>query len=203
MRHLLISLAAISLILGILGLALPGSALAHEQKTVAQKYSFEVGFLYEPPLVGQMNGVGLAVTIPSQGNKPVEGLENTLKVEVYVGGHADTMALPLEPLEGQPGNYAGHFIPTMSGSYMFRITGTVEGTAVDEDFESGPGRFPDVQPAEMLQFPFKFPDPLTQADSVQTSLDQSSSANTIAWLGFGVGMVGLIAGTFSLVHRKR
>ena len=41
--------------------------------------------------------------------------------------------------------------PTRAGDYSFRITGTIAGQAIDERFESGPGRFDEVQPLTAVQ----------------------------------------------------
>jgi hypothetical protein len=45
-----------------------------------------VGFLNEPAFAGQLNGIDLRASIPSENDKPVEGLEQTVKAEVIVGG---------------------------------------------------------------------------------------------------------------------
>ena len=180
----------------------PATALAHEQRLVAGKYQFEVGFLNEPSIAGQMNGIDLTVTTAAD-SKPVEGLDQTLKAEVIVGGGAHTMPVDLVAREGQPGAYDGYFIPTREGSYTFHFTGTVGGTSIDERFESGPGRFDDVQTAESLQFPDKLPDTLAAVNQANAARDEAASARTFGIAGLVVGVVGLIVGGVALVTRRR
>jgi hypothetical protein len=123
-----------------------------------------------------MNSLDLRVTVPSENNRPVEGLENTLKATVVVGGRAKTMQLPLEPSDGQPCAYVARFIPTRLGSYVFEISGTVEGVAVDQRFESGQGRFHDVQSPKFIQWPDRVLDALTMV----TDLSATRQAEKVA-----------------------
>lgn len=129
-----------------------GAAEAHEKRTVAEKYRFTVGFLEEPAFSGQMNGVDLKVA-SAAGDKPVQGLEETLRVIVRYGDAKETLELRLRPRYKQPGAYGGYFLPARPGQYSFRIAGTVEEIPVDELFVSGPGRFSDVEDSEILRFP--------------------------------------------------
>ena len=119
-------------------LLLPGIASAHEQRDVGS-YHFVVGFLNEPSIADQMNGLDLTITTTAD-KKPVEGAEKTLKAEVIVGGNAKVMPLPLTARFGMPGKYAAYFMPTAAGAYIFHISGTINGDTVDQRFESGPGR---------------------------------------------------------------
>lgn len=201
-RHQLRLLVASVLSLVLVSVFLPTSALAHERRTVGGKYVFVVGFLNEPAVQGQMNGISLQVTTVSD-SKPVEGLEKTLKAELVVGGGARTMPVDLEARFGQPGAYAANFIPTKAGAYIFRFTGTVEGTAVDERFESGPGRFDDVISAQSLEFPDKLPNPSTTASDVQAAKDEAASARLLGIAGLGVGLVGVALGGVALATRRR
>src|SRR5581483_7019413 len=99
-----------------ISLALPGIASAHEQRDVGQ-YHFVVGFLNEPPVADQMNGIDLTVTTTAD-KKPVDGADKTLKGEVIVGGNAKSMPITLQARFGQPGKYAGYFMPTLAGAYI-------------------------------------------------------------------------------------
>ena len=184
-------------------LALPGAALAHEERVVGGKYQLAVGFLNEPPTVDQMNGLDLRVSVPSENDKPAEGLDQTLKAEVIVGGNAKSMPLALEPVEDLPGAYVAHFIPTQEGSYIFHITGSVEGTPVDERFESGPGRFDDVQSAQPLQFPQKLPDGLAMAGQLRAAQDEADSARLMGIGGLVFGLAGLLAGGIAILRSRR
>ena len=157
---------------------------------------------------------------------PVEGLEQTLQVEVT---HVPTKAsrvMDLRAVFEKPGDYAADLIPTAQGVYEIRVFGTIEGNEVDETFisQGGGGGFSDVLPASDLHFP----EPLTgnrelegavrgaldtaqQAQDAALSAQEAAIANgnsatgTLAVLGIVLGAVGLAsgAGSLILVIRKR
>jgi hypothetical protein len=172
-----------------LALMLPTAALAHEQRDVG-KYHFTVGFLNEPAIQDQMNAIDLTVTTAAD-KQPVQGAEKSLKAELIVGGNAATMPVTLEARFGQPGKYAGYFMPTATGAYQFHFTGTINGDPVDQKFESGPNTFNDVAPIAPLQFPQKLGDP---AAFQKQLVDAQSAANTARLLG----IVGIVAGVLGL-----
>src|SRR6185436_10982538 len=125
----------------------PGTASAHERRAVGP-YTFVVGFLSEPAFEGDTNGIDLRI-MRSGSEAPVEGADKTVKAEVVVG--PSVLPLELRPRFREPGAYNAEFMPTRPGTYSFRFTGTVEGQAVSETFESGPGRFNDVEAVAPLQ----------------------------------------------------
>ena len=163
-------------------------ALAHEQRMVAG-YAFEVGFINEPVYVGQRSGLELMVT---KADRPVEGLEKTLKAEViYEAKHVDLLLLARE---AQPGAYASVFIPTAAGSYTFHIFGTVEGQSVNERFTSSPTGFNEVQEAASGQFPLQFP---TQAELASEAKQGSDAAGQVT-IALTFGAAGLVVGLIAL-----
>jgi hypothetical protein len=204
MRRILATAAVLTALL--LAFAAPGAALAHEGRTVAGKYEFTVGFITEPAFAGQMNAIDLRVAHSAEKEEdetPVEGVEQTLKAEVIVGGGAQVMPVELRTRFNQPGAYAGYFMPTRAGSYTFHFTGTIEGTPIDERFESGPGRFNDVQDPQPLQFPDKLPSAGTVADDLQAAHSEAAAARNLALVGLGAGVLGVIVGGLSLLARRR
>ena len=182
----------------------PFVASAHERRVVG-KYSFLVGFNAEPAIQGEMNAVQLTVTVPTEDARGVPGLADTLKVNVSFGG-GQPKEFSLRPIAATPGRYIADFIPTRDGSYVFNFIGTVEGLAVNERFESGPGRFNDVEPVSNLQFPDKVPlandaTRLAQgaADQVAEAQAAASSAKAMAMGGIIVGILSLLLGVGALV----
>ena len=151
-RQLLALTAVAALLIGGVGLY---RASAHEHRDVAAKYSFTVGFLAEPAFAGQQNGLDLRITTldPTGGtnSQPVEGAEETLKAEVSFGGQ--TMPLSIDTVYNEPGAYRAIFFPTAPGDYSFHITGTIDGTPIDETFDSADGKFGPVEDPAPLQFP--------------------------------------------------
>jgi hypothetical protein len=191
----LISFAAAALVVASSFAMYGDTAAAHERRMVGP-YQFVVGWLNEPAYVGLVNSVDLRVTdtrvTPA---KAVEGLEKTLSVEVQTGGLAP-LPLTVTARFGTPGAYNGHALPTATGTYTFHIKGKVEDLNVDERFESGPGRFGDVEATTALQYPTKVPaaDELgTRLGDLQSGIDQtrvlSLAAVVIAVLAFGTAIV--------------
>lgn len=150
-----------------------GSALAHERRQVGP-YQLVVGFLTEPALAGTVNGVDLRVTDTRvTPTKNVEGLQDTVTVDVFHGGLSTPLLLKLRARSGQPGAYAADFIPTRPGSYRFVFKGKIEQQDLNETFESGPGRFDEAKDTTALQYPEKVPvaaDLTERLDAIQRDL---------------------------------
>lgn len=154
----------------------------------------------------------------------VEGLENTLLVEVTHVPTGASQVMQLRGVRDTPGDYAAAFIPTASGQYTLRFFGSVEGFAIDELFKSGPGRFNDIEPADAIQFPESAASAreieaalrgaledaqtaqdtaigvLNAADAAQSS---ASTAVTLAIAGIVVGALGIVVGGIGMVTAFR
>jgi hypothetical protein len=207
-RHRLTLALGLVALAGLAFATIAPSAEAHERRTVAGKYTFVVGFLNEPALIDQPNGIDLRVSNAQTGD-PVEGLEKTRKADLIVGGATKTV--DLRARFGMKGAYTADLIPTKTGTWNFRFYGNIEGTPVDEKFESGPGRFNDVQNTNDLEFPVQTPS-LSElaaqvqrqgtpaeagaansapAPDVQRALDRADSARTT---GIIFGAAGILIG---------
>jgi len=197
-----VTLAAVALF------ALAGIASAHEHRSVADgQYEMVVGFLNEPTIQGQLNGLSLTVTQPpaeraatptpsaeededALDGEPVTGLESTLHAEVKFADQ--TMTLDLEPgLE--PGRYQALFIPSAAGAYTFHIFGEINGSQVDESFVSGPDTFDDVQASDSMLFPAANSG-AGASSAAADAQDSADSAKTLAIIGIVIGALGLVAG---------
>ncbi|GIW07775.1 MAG: hypothetical protein KatS3mg060_2580 [Dehalococcoidia bacterium] len=205
-----LALAFVSLPL--LLLSWTGVASAHERRNVGP-YTFVVGFIVEPAFTDEPNGVDLRITNTATG-EPVLGAEQTLRVTVMQGN--DQKEMPLRTRFGQPGAYTADLIPTRAGQYRFRFTGTIDGTPVNELFESGPGRFNDVQEASALMFPAPSAAANPAASDASAQITQlarqisvlersqaeaQNAANTARLFGIGgviVGLLGLGVGIWAL-----
>ena len=186
-----------------LGGLFPVAALAHERRAVGQ-YTFVVGFLNEPSIQGEPNGLDLTIT--DANGKPVTGAEKTLKVGVSYGGGAPR-DLPLTARFGMPGKYTAQLIPTKAGTYAFTFTGTLNGEAVNQRFESGPNTFEDVVSPSSLQFPETVPAPADLVQQTQSATATAQAAVQRATLmglaGIAVGLVGLVVAVVALVLANR
>jgi hypothetical protein len=89
-----------------------------------------IGFLYNPAFAGFPNSLDLRVT---EGDKPVEGLEKTLIVEI-IAPNGEAFQVELRRVKGQPGYYRGWFIPGVNGNYVWRVRGRIGDLEVNETF---------------------------------------------------------------------
>jgi len=176
---------------------LTSPVLAHEAREVAGT-EMEVGLIGEPVFVGQESGLELLV---SRDGTPVEGLDKTLEAEVIYG--SSKMALTLEPIgEGEPG-YRAAFIPTAAGKYTFHITGTIDGTAVDETFTSSPAGFDEVREAASGEFPVTLPTTAELAAQAKKGADAAALVPVALALGAAGLAVGLLGVGIALAGRRR
>lgn len=178
----------------------PGSALAHERRTVAGKYDVVVGWDVEPAYAGMKNGAGIRIMDAGTTN-PVQGADKTLKVQIRQG--ASTQAFPLRAVFGQNGYYVADILPTRDGEYQWIFTGTINTDAVNETFDTADGKFNKVEPQAALQFPVALPDPAQSGAAVQAAQAEAASARMLAFVGIGVGILGLVVGAAAWFSRPR
>lgn len=124
-------------------------AAAHEGREVGENL-IVFGWRVEPTYTSLLNGPEFTVETHDD-DKPVEGLEETLQLEVSYGGKSKL--LKLRAVFDAPGHYTADLIPTQPGDYSFRLTGTIGDTDVDEIFDSASGEFSSVEPISDIQFP--------------------------------------------------
>ena len=150
------------------------TALAHEHVTVGD-YEIEVGWVNEPPLAGQLNGIVVNVSKASTSEaQPVEDVSG-LKVTISYGGQS--RELSLEPQgEETPGHFKAPVLPAVPGKYTVILGGQLGDTAVD-----APVEVEEVMPADTIQFPSSQP------------AAPSAEFGTINWLLYFSLLIGLIA----------
>ena len=142
MKKIALPLAASLLIVSFLASS-PGSALAHEEMVVGD-IRIVGGWVDEPPLVGQFNGIVLIITRVSDG-QPITNAIAQLDVSVKKG--TPTRSLDFQPQE-EPGLYVAKILPTQTGQYVVVMTGTVAGQAIDGQIE-----IEDVEDTARFSFP--------------------------------------------------
>jgi hypothetical protein len=146
--------------------------LAHESITVGD-YTIEIGWVNEPPIVGQQNAIVVNVSTTSD-EQPVEDVSG-LTVAVSYGDQNKT--LTLQPLgEDTPGQFIAPILPTIPGQYTVNLGGKLGDTDVKADVQPE-----EVQAADVLQFP-----------SV-ASAQQSANLGMMNWLVYISLLLGLIA----------
>jgi hypothetical protein len=188
-------------------LAVPTMAFAHETREVSG-YRMDVGWIGEPALEGQKNGVDLRIT---QADKPIEGVEQTLQVEILHKASGVKKTFALRTIFRDPGHYTADLIPTAPGQYEMRFFGKVGNAEVNETFISGPGRYGDIEPTTELAFPVAAPQvrevagsARQAAEAAQDAEDAASTARMIAIVGAALGLAGLaVGGTAMMTARKQ
>lgn len=158
--------------------ATTGMALAHERRDVGN-YGFVVGWIVEPAFEGQKNGVDLRVT-DNTTQKPVEGLEKTLKVEITHLATNTTRTFSLRAIFRDPGHYTNDIVPTAPGDYKFHFVGTIGDSKIDETFTSGPNTFGAMESSAEMQFPVSLPAAREMQSGVKGALDASQQAEAAA-----------------------
>ena len=178
--------------------ATSATAEAHEQRIVG-KYSVEVGWHDEPAVVDRPNGVFFEVKETATG-RAIEGLEKTITVAVAFGGLRAAFVPQLRAVFSEPGAYVADIIPTAAGDYTFRFNGKIEEQAIDEKFESGPGRFDSIAAASDLQYPQRA---ASLAELTRQLADLKAAADQTRILSLVAVVLGLAGLGASVLMRRR
>jgi hypothetical protein len=179
----------------------PGTALAHERRTIANgKYDVVVGWDVEPAYVDMKNAAGIRIMAAGT-TDPVAGADKTLKIQIRQG--ASTQVFPLRAVFGQNGYYTADILPTRDGDYQWIFTGAINGDAVNETFDTADGKFDKVEPQTALQFPLALADPAQSAAAVQAAQADAASARTLAYVGIAIGVLGVLVGAAAWLTRPR
>ncbi len=121
----------------------PAPLLAHEE-VVFGDINIVAGWVDEPPLLNQLNGIILIVTQVSNG-QPVN---NALaQVDITLQKGAETRPLEFQPSE-EAGTYTATILPTQTGQYAVVMRGTIAGQAIDGQIE-----VEDVEDTARFTFP--------------------------------------------------
>jgi hypothetical protein len=117
--------------------------LAHVE-VVFGDISIVGGWVNEPPLVNQLNGIVLTITQVSNG-QPVNNAFAQLDITLQKGTEA--RPLELQPTE-EPGVYTATILPTQTGQYAIVMRGTIAGQAINGQIE-----IEDVEDTARFTFP--------------------------------------------------
>ena len=217
--------------------ALVAPAQAHEHRTIGD-YELTVGWTGEPAFEGEKNGIDFRVmnvagaaphddeAEASAGHQagaeeeatvepvPVEGLEETVQVEITYNDTGDRVTMPLRAVFNGPGKYTADLFPTAAGHYTFRFFGTIEGTTIDETFDSSEGGFSEIRAVDESQFPVKVASPreleaaiqglsTSTEDSAEVASSSDDTARTIGYVGIALGVVGIVVGGAGFAAARR
>jgi hypothetical protein len=195
--------AVAPLLLLIAAFSVPTSAFAHERRTIAQgKYDVVVGWDVEPAFQGLKNAASIRISqAGSNPALPIQGAEKTLKVQIRQG--ASTKEFPLRAVFGQQGYYVADIVPTREGDYQWTFVGSINEDQVNDKFDSADGKFNGVESIAALQYPVALPDPAQSTAAAAAAQADAQGARTLAYVGIGVGVLGLLAALAAFISRPR
>ncbi len=177
--------------LAIIGLtSAANTALAHTRVEVGP-YAIVVGWLQEPPIVGERNALTIEITEDEQ---PVTGAEATLDLEVLYAGRI--WRVNINPTE-TPGFYTAVLFPTVRGQYTAHLSGSLGSTTVDVQVDPE-----EVFPASNLHFPQPLPDTLALQEQVEQLQADLQAARTWSFIAVGIGGLGILLALAGLLRRK-
>jgi hypothetical protein len=227
MKKIALPLAASLLVLSFLTLNIT-PAQAHEEVEYGD-VRLVVGWVNEPPFVGQINGVFLQATRVSN-DQPINNALAQMDMNIKKG--AQTKSLDFQPQE-EPGVYAAEMLPTQPGQYVVVMNGTIAGQAVD-----GQVRIEDAEDTVRIEFPPSsagggvsdevleqlqtvITDLTAQVDQATTASEEAREAAQAAtnsagelklaadrayifgMVGVGAGVAGIAIGVMALSRREK
>jgi hypothetical protein len=194
-----------------------GVAFAHTVDSVGE-YRLEIGWMNEPVVSGETNGIELFVS-PLEPELPLEeqefkngvaGLHKFLKMQLILKD--EKITLPLSPDHNIPGKYYAYVNPTVAGFYQTNILGTIGNTTVSLSMHP-----PKVDERAYIEFPESSDLTLNQLIDGHTAvvgevndlkesvsnLEQTESGNEISYAGIGLGIIAIIIAGISLGRSKK
>jgi hypothetical protein len=190
-------------------LALPFLPAASAHTTVTHgNVNVKVGWLNEPPLVGQANRITIEIT--DANDQPILNVTTLTAKAVYGGGSQD---VDLEPSDDTPGLYLSDLIPSQAGQYSVQLGGTVNGTAFPDKVG-----LQEVQSVADLEFPKPTGDPMDALTQRVAALEAkqanggsgstgtvstSSDGSTLAMAALGLAGIALVVALAVLAQARK
>lgn len=166
------------------------SAKAHTRIEVGP-YVIIVGWLNEPPIVGERNALVVEI---SKDDEPVIGVESALDAELKFG--PETLRVNLNPTT-TPGVYTAEIFPTVRGQYALRLFGSIEELEIDETAEPE-----ELAPASRIQFPEPLPDGRELQKEITALENEVQSTRTFAYIALGLAVVAGLVAIVSLILKR-
>ncbi len=166
------------------------TTLAHTRVEVGP-YAIVVGWLVEPPIVGERNALVVEI---SEGETPIADAESDLRAELVYG--AQTFRTNLNPTD-EPGVYTATVFPTVRGQYAVRLFGTLGDMEIDETIEPE-----EVFLADRIQFPEPLPDTRELERQIITLEDELQTTRTFSYIALVIGLLGVVIAVVAILKNK-
>lgn len=193
------------------------TAFAHTVDSVGE-YRLEIGWMNEPVVSGETNGIELLVSHLEPGlelkqqkfDDGVSGLEKSLKLELLF--KEEKIILSLSPDHNIPGKYYAFVNPTVSGFYQVNVLGNIEETPISLSMHP-----PKVDERSYIEFPKPSDLTLTQLIDGHTALlgevnnlkksftelEQSNQQMNVSYVAIGIGVLGIIIASIALFKTRK
>lgn len=193
------------------------TAFAHTVDSVGE-YRLEIGWMNEPVVSGETNGIELLVSHLEPGlelkqqkfDDGVSGLEKSLKLELLF--KEEKIILSLSPDHNIPGKYYAFVNPTVSGFYQVNVLGNIEKTPISLSMHP-----PKVDERSYIEFPKPSDLTLTQLIDGHTALlgevnnlkksftelEQSNQQTNISYLAISISILGIIIASITLYKTRK
>ena len=194
-----------------------GNVFAHTVDSVGD-FRLEIGWMNEPVVSGETNGIELFVSPLEPGlsleeqefKNGVPGLEKSLKLQLVLA--EDKITLPLDEDHNIPGKYYAFVNPTVAGFYQANVLGDIGDTKVSLSMHP-----PKVSERSYIEFPEPSDMTLNQLIDGHTTLvgeinhlnesvselEKSNQQMNIGYAGVGLGLAGIAIALFSLSRTKK
>ncbi|MFB5637699.1 MAG: hypothetical protein ACE5RF_04745 [Nitrosarchaeum sp.] len=194
-----------------------GTAFSHTVDSVGE-YRLEIGWMNEPVVSGETNGIELSVSDLEPGlelekqefKDGISGLEKSLKIQLLF--KEEKITLFLSPDHNIPGKYYAYVNPTVSGFYQVNLLGSIKETPVSLSMHP-----PKVDERSYIEFPKPSDFTLNQLIDGHTAvvgeindlkksvtkLEQANQEIYINYLGIGMGMLAIVIASIALFKIKK
>jgi len=194
-----------------------GTAFGHTVDSVGD-YRLEIGWMNEPVVSGETNGIELYVS-PLDPDLPLEeqefkngvgGLEKSLKMQLVL--QEEKITLPLVSDHNIPGKYYAFVNPTVAGFYQANILGDIGDTKVSLSMhppkvdERGYIEFPessDLTLNQLIDGHTALVGEVTDLNESVSKLEESNSQMNIGYIGIVLGIIGIVIALIALGKIKK
>lgn len=191
------------------------SVYAHTVDSVGE-YRLEIGWMNEPVVSGETNGIELFVS-PLEPNLPLEeqvfkngitGLEKTLTMQLVF--KEQKIILPFTPDHNIKGKYYAFVDPTAPGFYQANILGKIDETNVSLSMHP-----PKVDDRVYIEFPVRnnTQEQIEEHSSIQEEIDEirnslnkiesSTEIYNMGYVGIGLGIAGMVIASIAIAKNKK